>query len=297
MNILDIKAKAEDVLSRQKNYINVLIFMGIFHIVITTLCSLFTGTIGTLVSLILWVVFLPFEHGYIVSSLKLVNNYDDQLDVQKDGLVGFYRFKELFSTYFIYNFLLVVIEIIIVIFLLLIGLVIIPKSQILDLKDAFSQMLTMLPYANGVSSMTSQVSMNIDGLASIASYLVLIGFVLLVVAIYYVTAFSLTPYILEKYKLTGFVAMKESYRLMKNNKWTLIKLYFSFIGWLLVSAIFINIISILLSIFPLGIITTLITNIISVFIAVHLVDAKLYTCLAVFYEEIDYADKNIVNQE
>ena len=39
---------------------------------------------------------------------------------------------------------------------------------------------------------------------------------------------------------------------------------------------------------------TFITGVVSTFFSAYFYDVKLNTCLAVFYEELDYADKNSV---
>ena len=101
--------------------------------------------------------------------------------------------------------------------------------------------------------------------------------------------------ILQKYNYTGLTALKESSRLMKGNKWTLFKLEFSFFGWMILAGLVSGVVAMFVeTIMPIPFLATFITVVVSTFFSAYFYDVKLNTCLAVFYEELDYADKNSV---
>lgn len=296
MNIYDIKDKANEILADQSHLFKVMIFMGIFNAVVNVFGDVFTGMIGTIITIVLLILMIPFSHGYIVSSLKAVCNRDRDIDVQQDGLVGFYRFKELFSTYFMYQFLLLMIIIVVCLIFLVIGLFILSQAQI----DALKQFMVICgEYATGNSLALSKITVTMTStIAKLVPILFLLMIVLLVILFVYSLTFGLTPYILEKYGLKGFAAMNESKRLMKGNKTTLFKLELSFLGWMILAMFIVGLLtSVLESIFGLSVISSLLANIISVFVTVYFYDMKLKICEAVFYEELDYEDKKIIDVE
>ena len=101
--------------------------------------------------------------------------------------------------------------------------------------------------------------------------------------------------ILQKYNYTGLTALKESSRLMKGNKWTLFKLEFSFFGWMILAGLVSGVVAMFVeTIMPIPFLATFITGVVSTFFSAYFYDVKLNTCFAVFYEELDYADKNSV---
>ena len=109
------------------------------------------------------------------------------------------------------------------------------------------------------------------------------------------TAFRKMIPILQKYNYTGLTALKESSRLMKGNKWTLFKLEFSFFGWMILAGLVSGVMAMFVeTMMPIPFLATFITGVVSTFFSAYFYDVKLNTCLAVFYEELDYADKNSV---
>ena len=82
---------------------------------------------------------------------------------------------------------------------------------------------------------------------------------------------------------------------MKGNKWTLFKLEFSFFGWMILAGLVSGVVAMFVeTMMPIPFLATFITGIVSTFFSAYFYDVKLNTCLAVFYEELDYADKNSV---
>ena len=115
------------------------------------------------------------------------------------------------------------------------------------------------------------------------------------IAVYFSLRFGLFNYILQKYDMTGVAALKESSRLMKGNKWTLFKLEFSFFGWMILAGLVSGVVAMFVeTIMPIPFLATFITGVVSTFFSAYFYDVKLNTCFAVFYEELDYADKNSV---
>jgi len=99
MNIKNIKNRADELLVNAKpQYVRILMIM----LLIGMVQSFFSSENGfpMIVSLMVTIAFLSFDHGYIVSSLKIVrNNYTALKD--EDAWVGFSRFQALFPTYLV----------------------------------------------------------------------------------------------------------------------------------------------------------------------------------------------------
>lgn len=279
MRISDIKYKAEEMFLVDKVLVlKVFIVIGLLSTIIRFISNHIPGMLfGSLLSLLLTVVTLTLSQGYVVTSLKVVNNKYNEIDVEKDGLTGFYRFKQLFPTYFIHAFFLFMV----VLVLLLLGFVIIggmiSEGTIAEISNAVSFNLSSV-VETGISNRALQE------LSSVFGFIVLYAIFLFVIIIVYSANFALTFFILEKYQIKGIDAMKESVVLMKGYKKTYCLLYLSFFGWMvLVFAIE----SFILMIIPFS----LLVSVVGVIISNLLYNAKLKISLAVLYEEIDLTNK------
>ncbi|WP_028044034.1 DUF975 family protein [Candidatus Stoquefichus massiliensis] len=285
MNISSIKNRASEVLMTNKpQYIRnltILMLVGLIP-------SLFngSGTFVRFISLAVTILFLTFQHGYIVSSLKMVRNNAQSLN-DDDSFVGFRRFSELFPTYLLIS---------ITIWAIMIALVFI-FTMIFTI--VFGSALTNI--GRMISSVAVGGLTGYDLLAYILSnapYIIfsfLIIFILLIVAAIVVSAFLFAvPYLLEQYKMTTTVAIKESFQLMKNHIWDFIKLQLSFIGWIIMVVVIQSLLTELLSFIP--IIGSLIAAIAGGFIGIYTYLPQLYLSQAVFFEELAYHRYEKINQ-
>lgn len=280
MNIRDIKLKAKSVLVNRNNIVGVFVFIGIISTVATFIGSQFESVIPFL-SLIIMILMLPFSHGNVVTALKAVNERGDEITIEKDGVVGIRRFKELFSTYFIREVLLMVI-------LILIGLVIFLVAKFTVSSDALSKLVYLIQQTVANSTNVDSYLNNpqiIDAVATI-SVIFLIGVIIIVVvATVYSFMFALTPFVLEKYNLKGAKAMSESARLMKGRKGTLFTLYLSYLGWYILTLVLAGVLNMVVPI-------PLILDVAVAALSAYLYGAELNTSVAVFFEEVDLEDKN-----
>lgn len=286
MRIFDIKNKANSLMVNYDKLFKVILYVGLINVVISTLSS----SLPSFFSLILSILTITISHGCVVASLKTVNNMQEQIEPMDDAFVGFKKFKKLFSTYFIYQLILLVIMAVVC---LVGGIIVITMIGKGNLEQLYQLVLTF----SRVSSLdSSQVVQMVQLFGNSLGVIYLFVLIILVISVIYSLQFGLYPYILEKYNIRGIAALKESSRLMKGHKWTLFKLQLSFIGWMILSslvvALFMNVLSIII---PSLAIISGISSVLGVFVETYLFNMKLNVCLAVFYEELDYFDKNTQN--
>lgn len=283
MNVRDIKTKARSTFGLNRSNI-----MTVFIFVAVTLTAIqyLTDLIGSMIpffSFLAGIVILPLGHGNIVTALKTVNERGDEISIEQDGLAGFKRYRELFFTYFIHKVFLSII----LLFIIIIG-ALIAKFSIGDV--GINNIISLF---NEVSKNGFQVSAYLNDpvfavvIDQLRRIIVLGTIVILVIMVMYSLCFALTPYILEKYNVKGIKAMSESLRLMKGHKGTLFVLYLSYIGWYFLAVLLLTAVTMIIPV-------TIIVNLIAAIITTYLFSAELNVCLAVFYEEIDLEDKNIV---
>ncbi|WP_297670999.1 DUF975 family protein [Thomasclavelia sp.] len=283
MNIRDIKMKARSVLVNQKNIFYVFIFISIITTLVNYAGASFGAAMIPFISLIISIIMLPFSHGNVVASLMVVNERGDEIDIENVGLTGFKRFKQLFFTYFIqYVFLLVIV--------LFIGLIMLLITKLTVDTDVFNEFSNLLlaegMYASDFNGIVNDPIFN-DAVTSLGSIIVIGTLIIAIAALMYSLVFALTPYILEKYKITGIKAMSESARMMKGYKKTLFILNLSYLGWIILIYIVALILQMLI---PVPLVVELLVALASA----YLYAVELQTCTAVLFEEIDLEDKNLI---
>lgn len=283
MNIRDIKMKARSVLVNQKNIFYVFIFISIITTLVNYAGASFGAAMIPFISLIISIIMLPFSHGNVVASLMVVNERGDEIDIENVGLTGFKRFKQLFFTYFIqYVFLLVIV--------LFIGLIMLLITKLTVDTDVFNEFSNLLlaegMYASDFNEIVNDPIFN-DAVTSLGSIIVIGTLIIAIAALMYSLVFALTPYILEKYKITGIKAMSESARMMKGYKKTLFILNLSYLGWIILIYIVALILQMLI---PVPLVVELLVALASA----YLYAVELQTCTAVLFEEIDLEDKNLI---
>ena len=250
---------------------------------------MFDGILGSIISLILSILTVTLGHGIIVASLKVVNNNGNLVDEKEDSLVGIKRFGQLFPTYFLYRVVVALAGIVVGVIGMLLMYTMITDAQFSNL----SQLVLM--YANKSTISQDEIVNIVASLSNVFSFVFILVIIISILSVYLSLKFGLFNYILQKYNYTGLTALKESSRLMKGNKWTLFKLEFSFFGWMILAGLVSGVVAMFVeTIMPIPFLATFITGVVSTFFSAYFYDVKLNTCLAVFYEELDYADKNSV---
>ena len=289
MNIYDIKNKANEVLRQPNQLFKVILYVGIIQALFSALSGLFDGILGSIISLILSILTVTLGHGIIVSSLKVVNNNGNLVDEKEDSLVGIKRFGQLFPTYFLYRVVVALAGIVVGVIGMLLMYTMITDAQFSNL----SQLVLM--YVNKSTISQDEIVNIVASLSNVFSFVFILVIIISILSVYLSLKFGLFNYILQKYNYTGLTALKESSRLMKGNKRTLFKLEFSFFGWMILAGLVSGVVAMFVeTIMPIPFLATFITVVVSTFFSAYFYDVKLNTCLAVFYEELDYADKNSV---
>ena len=289
MNIYDIKNKANEVLRQPNQLFKVILYVGIIQALFSALSGLFDGILGSIISLILSILTVTLGHGIIVASLKVVNNNGNLVDEKEDSLVGIKRFGQLFPTYFLYRVVVALAGIVVGVIGMLLMYTMITDAQFSNL----SQLVLM--YVNKSTISQDEIVNIVASLSNVFSFVFILVIIISILSVYLSLKFGLFNYILQKYNYTGLTALKESSRLMKGNKCTLFKLEFSFFGWMILAGLVSGVVAMFVeTIMPIPFLATFITGVVSTFFSAYFYDVKLNTCFAVFYEELDYADKNSV---
>ena len=314
MNIYDIKNKANEVLRQPNQLFKVILYVGIIQALFSALSGLFDGILGSIISLILSILTVTLGHGIIVASLKVVNNNGNLVDEKEDSLVGIKRFGQLFPTYFLYRVVVALAGIVVGVIGMLLMYTMITDAQFSNLsqlvlmyvnKSTISQdgighdtgNFRQRKSEKGVQCHTGSLGIVniVASLSNVFSFVFILVIIISILSVYLSLKFGLFNYILQKYNYTGLTALKESSRLMKGNKWTLFKLEFSFFGWMILAGLVSGVVVMFVeTIMPIPFLATFITVVVSTFFSAYFYDVKRNTCLAVFYEELDYADKNSV---
>ena len=269
MNIYDIKNKANEVLRQPNQLFKVILYVGIIQALFSALSGLFDGILGSIISLILSILTVTLGHGIIVASLKVVNNNGNLVDEKEDSLVGIKRFGQLFPTYFLYRVVVALAGIVVGVIGMLLMYTMITDAQFSNL----SQLVLM--YVNKSTISQDEIVNIVDSLSNVFSFVFILVIIISILSVY--------------------LSLKESSRLMKGNKWTLFKLEFSFFGWMILAGLVSGVVAMFVeTIMPIPFLATFITGVVSTFFSAYFYDVKLNTCFAVFYEELDYADKNSV---
>lgn len=283
MDIRDIKTKAKSVLLNHKNILYVFIFIS----VTTTVVNYFSQALGAMIpflSLIVSIIMLPFSHGNVVTALRAVNEYGDEITIENEGLAGLKRFKELFFTYFIHSAFLMVLMLLVCLFLFLVAKMVLDESFFGNLGTLFTQAAN---YTGNLTTYLDDPAL-LDAVTSFGGIIFLGIIIMAVVAVMYSLVFALTPYVLEKDKIYGVRAMSESARLMKGHKGTLFALYLSYLGWFLLTVIITAVIQMFIPIpFIIDVLLSALT--------VYLYSAEMQTSIAVLFEEINLENNGVVD--
>lgn len=258
MNVRDIRTKAKEVSTENRMILFRVVL--ILALILTVKDDLFGS--NAIASLLLALLFLTFNHGVVVCALKIINNREEEFEFPKDTFIGVKRIKELFSTYFVHQFILFGITMIL--------LVIMTVSALGEIGTALDM------YVSGTTISADQLALFTPNIPVV----LLIAVLLAAVTLYYTLNFDLTVYVLEKYNIKNLEAMKMSKKLMKGYKMLYFKLLLSFllrlIGCVLVGTILTMII---------GALSMSLVNIFVAIITVYFITVDLSLCTAVLFEE------------
>lgn len=275
MNIKKIKERANQLLSVDKQqYIRILMILVLLEL-IPTLFSTGHDILSRIIYIIISLAFIAVSHGYVVSSLKMVRNQSSLLS-DDDALVGFKRFKGLFSTYLLNNIVLFFITFAAMFILMMIFGVFLSGIQL----DSFANEISL-------SGNYTQVLLSIFSQSPSLLAAFILFYMLMIVIVFVISSYLFAvPYLLERYQMTNLMAIKESYRFMKGHIFDYIKLNLSFLGWILGLMIIQMGLNRLLMFLP--ILGALISAIITGIIGVYTYLPRYQLSKAIFFEELAY---------
>ena len=275
MNIRKIKERANQLLSVDKQqYIRILMILVLLAL-IPTLFSTGHDILSRIIYIIISLAFIAVSHGYVVSSLKMVRNQSSLLS-DDDALVGFKRFKGLFSTYLLNNIVLFFITFAAMFILMMIFGAFLSGIQL----DSFANEISL-------SGNYTQVLLSIFSQSPSLLAAFILFYMLMIVIVFVISSYLFAvPYLLERYQMTNLMAIKESYRFMKGHIFDYIKLNLSFLGWILGLMIIQMGLNRLLMFLP--ILGALISAIITGIIGVYTYLPRYQLSKAIFFEELAY---------
>lgn len=275
MNIRKIKERANQLLSVDKpQYIRILMILVLLEL-IPTLFSTGHDILSRIIYIIISLAFIAVSHGYVVSSLKMVRNQSSLLS-DDDALVGFKRFKGLFSTYLLNNIVLFFITFAAMFILMMIFGAFLSGIQL----DSFANEISL-------SGNYTQVLLSIFSQSPSLLAAFILFYMLMIVIVFVISSYLFAvPYLLERYQMTNLMAIKESYRFMKGHIFDYIKLNLSFLGWILGLMIIQMGLNRLLMFLP--ILGALISAIITGIIGVYTYLPRYQLSKAIFFEELAY---------
>lgn len=275
MNIRKIKERANQLLSVDKQqYIRILMILVLLEL-IPTLFSTGHDILSRIIYIIISLAFIAVSHGYVVSSLKMVRNQSSLLS-DDDALVGFKRFKGLFSTYLLNNIVLFFITFAAMFILMMIFGAFLSGIQL----DSFANEISL-------SGNYTQVLLSIFSQSPSLLAAFILFYMLMIVIVFVISSYLFAvPYLLERYQMTNLMAIKESYRFMKGHIFDYIKLNLSFLGWILGLMIIQMIFNRLLMFLP--ILGALISAIITGIIGVYTYLPRYQLSKTIFFEELAY---------
>lgn len=275
MNIRKIKERANQLLSVDKQqYIRILMILVLLEL-IPTLFSTGHDILSRIIYIIISLAFIAVSHGYVVSSLKMVRNQSSLLS-DDDALVGFKRFKGLFSTYLLNNIVLFFITFAAMFILMMIF-------------GAFLSGIQLNGFVNEISlsGNYTQVLLSIFSQSPSLLAAFILFYMLMIVIVFVISSYLFAvPYLLERYQMTNLMAIKESYRFMKGHIFDYIKLNLSFLGWMLLVIVIQSVLANLLTFLP--VLGSLIASIIASVISVWTYLPRYRLSQAVFFEELAY---------
>lgn len=217
--------------------------------------------LSLMLSFIIGLVLISYKHGYVVSSLKMMKG---EIVERHDAYVGFKRWKELFSTYFISELFNGGIALIVA--FVLTAIVSINLNEVI----AGIQNPELLD-----NDITAQFVLGV---------IISVIIIFIVMVITSALTFAM-PYLLEEYQIKGSQALNTSIRIMKRHIWDFVKMQFSFVGYILLIAILYGLIEYMVKIIS-PYLATIIATMISQIVAVYLFVPYYEMTKVLFFQEI-----------
>lgn len=263
MKIRNLMEKSSELfVANKKMLIVIFLYIAIMHMLVNEIGSM----LGSLFGLVAIFIAAPLNHGRITASYKVIKQ-DAPLDVRKDGLCGFIRFKELFSTYGW-------IELINLILLYIV---------------LFGALMLIVGQIDVLSLETSLLSGNVDDVAlyRMLQIIVLVTLVVDLVVRWLTNLFFFAaPYLLETQQIRGIASLRASMRLMHGHKWELIRLQLQFLAPAAI-CFFLN----YLSAYYLSSVLYSFVGLAITLLGVYLYQVQYQLALVLFYEQIKEGDK------
>ena len=272
MRNLDIIYEANQLSSQSKGkIIPIMLFTGILAIIPSILSEIYW------LMFILLLAFIAVSHGNLTACLKVYHGQGDEVETYEDGLYGLKNLPQLFGTYFKYNFIKVLMIIVVAIAVTYLSISMVGE----DIVYYFSA----LENASIYSDMYLFPEELFAAIGLIFVYFVLpILIISFVIHIIYDLYFFPTFYLLQEEDERGFGAMLNASKLMKGNKWQLFKLKLSYFGWMILAMIIAGVIGAFMG--SLGTLSTLIASIIGVIVGVLVYQVRYQLAMTIFYKEV-----------
>lgn len=278
MRNVDIIYKAKSLVNDAKKVmVPVFLFIGL----ITVVPSL---TEVPVIVLLLSLILLPITQGYITSTFKVYDGNAESVETYEDGMYGLKNWLNLFSTYFMYNLIKILIFTVEGILLALIFSALFYNQLEVFINTCY-EFISLLESSAVITNELLYMAMSILGM----SFLFLLPFCIIFITtnIVYDLNYFPTYYLLEEDGLKGLSAMKKARRMMKGHKKQLFLLKLSFIGWIIFSFVILVFISLILEIMISDInLLTMLISIIYPIILVFLYTMNYQMALTVFYKDI-----------
>ena len=251
---------------------------------VPTLLENLSNTYASFIAGVATIILIPFNHGVIVASLKVVRNNSEALEDQ-DAIVGITRFRDLFTTYFLKGLF----EYIIVFLISFIGLFVFIGANI-TLVNTLIEVLPSLT-SGDTSTLINYLSAFVTNNASFVLGIFLLLIVSFVVSLLIELYLFAVPYLLEQYNMKNMQAIKTSYQLMKGHILELIKLELSYVPMIIICAILSALImSLVSSVISSALLANIISYLATAVLGVYLYEIKYNLAKTVFFEEITYKD-------
>lgn len=274
----DIRYKANQIERNSgSNFTATLIFIAVLGLIPTFIDN-------SIVSLIAAIILLCVNQGNITSSYKAYYGQSDDIQTYDDGLYGIINFKNLFSTYFIYNFVKgIVMLLAAVLFAILIGILF--SNQVQEVMTFIECLIEGFPFNTDHFIESSMFLATLHSLFLIIfPMVIMLGIVYVVYDLIFFPVFLL----LNDKVFTGYQALMESKHIMKGHIFQLLTLKLSYFGY----SILVGIILVFISLF-FGVFSNIQSEILLMMMAI--IDAilssiiykrKYFLAMIIFYEEV-----------
>ena len=217
MESFDIRIKARQLMENYKSDLFKIFFCtSIFIALATGVIDLITSN-NILIAAIITVLCAPFGYIYISCAFKVIHRSVNKLDLTTEVHEMMQKYREIFSTFFLYELMLGVVTygIVILFFIFMMFKLSTDISMITSLIETMS---------SGLGSDT-QLYFLANIVVQVIGYIVLMFVVLMVALILYEVNFGLTTFFYYRTGLKGFKALKYTHHAMKGYKVLYFKMY------------------------------------------------------------------------